>query len=125
MNLKNNPDGLYSNVSDNHNFTHNNIGDGLGFVEQYYQQNWIVTVESHKISTINIIMMSVALPCFVGRFVYSTPFTLEGKAHGELVEQHKRKTILTTAQAFPYIKTRITVIHKEQVSFMCLMWMKY
>ncbi|XP_067927943.1 dedicator of cytokinesis protein 7-like [Watersipora subatra] len=48
------------------------------------------------------------------RFVYSTPFTLEGKAHGELAEQHKRKTILTTSQAFPYIKTRIAVIEKEQ-----------
>lgn len=49
--------------------------------------------------------------------MYSTPFTLEGKAHGELAEQHKRKTILTTSQAFPYIKTRIAVIEKEQVSF--------
>ena len=48
MNSENNPDDLYSNVSDNHNFTHNNIGDGLGFVEQYYQQNWIVTVAAIK-----------------------------------------------------------------------------
>jgi len=45
---------------------------------------------------------------------------LEGKAHGELAEQHKRKTVLTTAQAFPYIKTRITVIDKEQVRASCM-----
>ena len=50
------------------------------------------------------------------RFMYCTPFTLDGRAHGELHEQFKRKTILTTSHAFPYIKTRINVIHKEEVS---------
>jgi dedicator of cytokinesis protein 6/7/8 len=40
--------------------------------------------------------------------MYETP-------HGELKEQYKRKTILTTAQAFPYIKTRIVVVAREQV----------
>lgn len=49
------------------------------------------------------------------RFMYCTPFTLDGRAHGELHEQFKRKTILTTSHAFPYIKTRINVIHKEEV----------
>ena len=49
------------------------------------------------------------------RFVYCTPFTLDGRAHGDLHEQFKRKTILTTSHAFPYIKTRINVIHKEEV----------
>ena len=98
------------------------------------------------------------------RFVYSTPFTHDGRSHGELHEQYKRKTILTTAnvivsyctywsidwlidwfglgvvisscswlidrlmiptfasytifpmffQAFPYVKTRIQVIGREQ-----------
>lgn len=48
--------------------------------------------------------------------MYCTPFTLDGRAHGELHEQFKRKTILTTSHAFPYIKTRINVIHKEEVS---------
>lgn len=50
------------------------------------------------------------------RFVYCTPFTLDGRAHGDLHEQFKRKTILTTSHAFPYIKTRINIIHKEEVS---------
>lgn len=49
------------------------------------------------------------------RFVYCTPFTLDGRAHGDLQEQFKRKTILTTSHAFPYIKTRINIIHKEEV----------
>lgn len=48
--------------------------------------------------------------------MYATPFTKEGKAHGELNEQYKRKTVLTTSHAFPYIKTRLLVIHKESVS---------
>ncbi|XP_058887407.1 dedicator of cytokinesis protein 7 isoform X9 [Acipenser ruthenus] len=49
------------------------------------------------------------------RFMYCTPFTLDGRAHGDLHEQYKRKTFLTTSHAFPYIKTRINVMHKEEV----------
>uniref|UniRef100_A0A8C6QBP3 Dedicator of cytokinesis 7 n=1 Tax=Nothobranchius furzeri TaxID=105023 RepID=A0A8C6QBP3_NOTFU len=49
------------------------------------------------------------------RFVYCTPFTLDGRAHGDLHEQFKRKTILTTSHAFPYIKTRINIVHKEEI----------
>ncbi|KAJ8389100.1 hypothetical protein AAFF_G00123060 [Aldrovandia affinis] len=48
-------------------------------------------------------------------FMYCTPFTLDGRAHGDLHQQYKRKTILTTSHAFPYIKTRINVMHKEEV----------
>lgn len=48
------------------------------------------------------------------RFIFSTPFTKNGKAHGELHEQCKRKTILTTANHFPYVKTRIQVIARSQ-----------
>ncbi|XP_051569546.1 dedicator of cytokinesis protein 7-like isoform X3 [Myxocyprinus asiaticus] len=51
-------------------------------------------------------------------FMYCTPFTLDGRAHGDLHEQYKRKTILTTSHAFPYIKTRINVIHKEEIMLM-------
>lgn len=54
-------------------------------------------------------------------FMYCTPFTLDGRAHGDLHEQYKRKTILTTSHAFPYIKTRINVIHKEEV-WTALLW---
>lgn len=49
------------------------------------------------------------------RFMYTTPFTLEGRPRGELHEQHRRNTVLTTMHAFPYIKTRIRVIQKEEV----------
>uniref|UniRef100_A0AAQ6AA02 Dedicator of cytokinesis 6 n=1 Tax=Amphiprion ocellaris TaxID=80972 RepID=A0AAQ6AA02_AMPOC len=48
-------------------------------------------------------------------FMYCTPFTLDGRAHGDLHEQYKRKTILTTSHAFPYIKTRINVLQKEEI----------
>lgn len=49
-------------------------------------------------------------------FMFCTPFTLDGRAHGDLHEQFKRKTLLTTSHAFPYIRTRINVIHKEEVT---------
>lgn len=49
------------------------------------------------------------------RFMYTTPFTLEGRPRGELHEQYRRNTILTTLHAFPYIKTRISVAQKEEV----------
>lgn len=49
------------------------------------------------------------------RFMYTTPFTKSGRPRGELNEQYKRKTILTTMHAFPYVKTRINVIQKEEV----------
>ncbi|XP_012497047.1 PREDICTED: dedicator of cytokinesis protein 8 [Propithecus coquereli] len=48
------------------------------------------------------------------RFMYTTPFTLEGRPRGELHEQYRRNTVLTTMHAFPYIKTRIAVIQKEE-----------
>lgn len=52
---------------------------------------------------------------FLERFVYATPFTPGGKAHGELREQCKRKTILTVATHFPYLKTRIRVVSRKQI----------
>nr|CAD7402776.1 unnamed protein product [Timema poppensis] len=51
----------------------------------------------------------------IKKFFYATPFTPNGRAHGELYEQHKRKTILTTANHFPYVKTRIQVVHRKQI----------
>ncbi|XP_011501940.1 PREDICTED: dedicator of cytokinesis protein 7 [Ceratosolen solmsi marchali] len=51
----------------------------------------------------------------IKRFMYATPFTPGGKAHGELREQCKRKTILTVATHFPYLKTRIRVVARKQI----------
>ncbi|PIK59756.1 putative dedicator of cytokinesis protein 7 [Apostichopus japonicus] len=51
----------------------------------------------------------------IKRFVFATPFTKGGKAHGELKDQYKRKTILTTVNSFPYIKTRVGIIKREEV----------
>ncbi|KAL5022031.1 hypothetical protein ScPMuIL_001186 [Solemya velum] len=51
----------------------------------------------------------------IKRFMYATPFTLDGRAHGELQDQYKRKTILTTSHTFPYVKTRLSVVDREQV----------
>ena len=51
---------------------------------------------------------------FLYRFIFSTPFTTDGSPHGDLADQYKRKTILTTVNHFPYIKTRIQVTISRQ-----------
>jgi hypothetical protein len=49
------------------------------------------------------------------RFIFETPFTKSGKAQGDLVEQCKRKTILTTGKAFPFVLNRLPVVKKDEV----------
>lgn len=51
----------------------------------------------------------------IRRFVFSTPYTLSGKAHGELNEQCIQKTILTSKEAFPYVKKRSRVVGAEKI----------
>ncbi|XP_028319599.1 dedicator of cytokinesis protein 10 isoform X9 [Gouania willdenowi] len=49
----------------------------------------------------------------INRFVFETPFTLSGKKHGDVEEQCKRRTILTTCSSFPYLKKRIQVVEQQ------------
>jgi hypothetical protein len=49
----------------------------------------------------------------VSAFLYETPFTKDGKAHGDTVSQFKRKTVATTENWFPYVKKRIRIIHEQ------------
>ena len=58
------------------------------------------------------------------RFIFATPFTPDGNPHGELHEQYKRKTILTTSNHFPYVKTRIKVEDRKQVTNIMLILRK-
>uniref|UniRef100_A0A3B4V581 Dedicator of cytokinesis 11 n=1 Tax=Seriola dumerili TaxID=41447 RepID=A0A3B4V581_SERDU len=51
----------------------------------------------------------------INRFVFETPYTLTGKKHGGVEEQCKRRTVLTTAHAFPYVKKRVEVVGEKQV----------
>lgn len=49
--------------------------------------------------------------------MYASPFTMDtNRAHGSLPEQYKRKTILTVERVFPYVKTRIGIIDREQLT---------
>ncbi|XP_071439069.1 dedicator of cytokinesis protein 8-like [Hetaerina americana] len=50
----------------------------------------------------------------IRNFTYATPFTPHGHPHGKIGEQWKRKTFLTTAHHFPYLKRRIPVIEKNE-----------
>ncbi|XP_059930242.1 dedicator of cytokinesis protein 10 isoform X7 [Gadus macrocephalus] len=49
----------------------------------------------------------------ISRFVFETPFTLSGKKHGEVEEQCKRRTVLSTSSSFPYLKKRIQVVEQQ------------
>ncbi|KAI2662871.1 Dedicator of cytokinesis protein 11 [Labeo rohita] len=51
----------------------------------------------------------------IQRFVFETPFTLTGKKQGGVEEQCKRRTILTTANTFPYVKKRIEVVGEKHM----------
>uniref|UniRef100_A0A3P9BM23 Dedicator of cytokinesis 11 n=1 Tax=Maylandia zebra TaxID=106582 RepID=A0A3P9BM23_9CICH len=51
----------------------------------------------------------------ISRFVFETPYTLSGKKHGGVEEQCKRRTILITANTFPYVKKRVEVVAEKQV----------
>uniref|UniRef100_A0A8C9TDJ3 Dedicator of cytokinesis 10 n=1 Tax=Scleropages formosus TaxID=113540 RepID=A0A8C9TDJ3_SCLFO len=49
----------------------------------------------------------------IKHFVFETPFTLSGKKHGDVEEQCKRRTILTSISTFPYLKKRIQVVEQQ------------
>jgi len=52
----------------------------------------------------------------LNKFIFSTPFTLTGKAHAEsLKDQYKRKTILTVENHFPYLKKRLLVARRDEI----------
>jgi len=51
----------------------------------------------------------------MNRFIFESPFTKSGKAHGDLADQCKRKTILRTSKAFPFVKTRLPIVDKKEV----------
>uniref|UniRef100_A0A3Q3IIJ0 Dedicator of cytokinesis 11 n=1 Tax=Monopterus albus TaxID=43700 RepID=A0A3Q3IIJ0_MONAL len=51
----------------------------------------------------------------INRFVFETPYTLSGKKHGGVEEQCKKRTVLTTANTFPYVKKRVDVVGEKQV----------
>ncbi|KAM6949309.1 dedicator of cytokinesis protein 11 [Aplochiton taeniatus] len=51
----------------------------------------------------------------IHRFVFETPYTLTGKKHGGVEEQCKRRSVLATANTFPYVKKRIEVVSEKHV----------
>ncbi|CAB3248141.1 unnamed protein product [Arctia plantaginis] len=76
----------------------------ITYVEPYFEPHELRKRVTHYERNYNI-----------KRFMYATPFTVGGRAHGDIAEQCKRKTILTTAHHFPYVKTRIQVVQRTQI----------
>ncbi|XP_063891201.1 dedicator of cytokinesis protein 7 [Helicoverpa armigera] len=76
----------------------------ITYVEPYFEPHELRKRVTHYEKNYNI-----------KRFMYATPFTVGGRAHGDIAEQCKRKTILTAAHHFPYVKTRIQVVQRTQI----------
>ncbi len=75
--------------------------------------------QSIVITSYNILLL--LLLHSLGRFIFSTPFTLGGKSHAENIkDQYKRKTILTVEKQFPYVKKRLLVVSKQEVLFLII-----
>jgi len=78
-----------------------------------FEKNFNISIR--VILLVHLFARTLSFKIFTERFMYATPFTPDGRAHGELHEQYKRKTVLTTANHFPYVKTRIQVVERRQV----------
>lgn len=76
----------------------------ITYVEPYFDAYELRTRTTHFQKNFNL-----------KRFVFFTPFTPDGRAHGQLNQQFKRKTILTVEHHFPYLKSRIRVQSRQTV----------
>ncbi|EDW10995.1 dedicator of cytokinesis protein 6 isoform X2 [Drosophila mojavensis] len=101
------PDSVHI-IKDSNNFDPNTLDPEKAYIQITYVEPFFETYEMRHRETYFERNFNIK------RFIFSTPFTKSGKAHGELHEQCKRKTILTTANHFPYVKTRIQVINRTQ-----------
>lgn len=122
-------------IKDSNNFDPNTLDPEKAYIQITYVEPFFETYEMRHRETYfernfniskRLLRMIMYMLCRVERklmyifgfllerFIFATPFTKSGKAHGELHEQCKRKTILTTANHFPYVKTRIQVINRTQ-----------
>ncbi|EDW71168.1 uncharacterized protein Dvir_GJ16211, isoform A [Drosophila virilis] len=95
-------------IKDSNNFDSNTLDSEKAYIQITYVEPYFETYEMRHRETYFERNFNIK------RFIFATPFTKGGKAHGELHEQCKRKTILTTANHFPYVKTRIQVISRAQ-----------
>ncbi|RDD36831.1 Dedicator of cytokinesis protein 6 [Trichoplax sp. H2] len=73
------------------------------FVEPYFEEFELKSRRSHFQKNYNL-----------RRFMFAIPFTQSGKAHGDLQHQYKRRVMLITSHAFPYLKSRISVVDREE-----------
>jgi hypothetical protein len=84
------------------------------YVEPYFDDSDLRHRRTHWHRCTNVsAQFAYAYSVQLRRFTYATPFTLDGRAHGALHEQYKRRTILTTTHALPYMKTRVPVVDRE------------
>jgi len=92
----------------------------ITFVEPYFTEEELKTrttmfERNSQIGTQHLFLSSNAryLTAAVDTFFYETPYTKDGKAHGGVDVQWKRKTILKTEHYFPYVKRRQPVVSQK------------
>ncbi|XP_074657465.1 dedicator of cytokinesis protein 9-like [Tubulanus polymorphus] len=52
----------------------------------------------------------------IKHFMFETPFTRNGdRARGEIEDQWKRRTVLTTSNSFPFVKKRIQIVSHHEM----------
>jgi hypothetical protein len=91
---------------------------GISFIIYFFISLFLFIVLLFLILSSFAFGADVARELFTDQFIFESPFTKSGKAHGDLADQCKRKTILRTAKAFPFVKSRLPVIEKKEVRIM-------
>ncbi|KAL5487361.1 hypothetical protein EMCRGX_G019952 [Ephydatia muelleri] len=96
-------------LKDSRDVEHHSLNPSKGYIQVTYVEPYIEDWEMKRRITVFDKTFNLR------RFVFSTPYTASGKAHGELDAQYIRKTILTTQDSFPYVKKRSKIIQVERI----------
>ncbi|GMT14434.1 hypothetical protein PFISCL1PPCAC_5731, partial [Pristionchus fissidentatus] len=102
------PAGVFEVIKDSNNVSRDSLDSSRAYLQVTYVEPYLEEWERRERTT------NFERNHNLSRFSYATPFTREGRAHGELKDQYKRRTILTVHNSFPYVKTRLRVVEREQ-----------
>ncbi|KAF8364379.1 hypothetical protein PRIPAC_91302 [Pristionchus pacificus] len=102
------PLGVFHVIKDSNNVSRDTLDPSRAYLQVTYVEPYLEEWERRERTT------NFERNHNLSRFAYATPFTRDGRAHGELKDQYKRRTILTVHNSFPYVKTRIRVVEREQ-----------
>ncbi|GMS84225.1 hypothetical protein PENTCL1PPCAC_6400 [Pristionchus entomophagus] len=102
------PPGVFQVIKDSNNVSRDSLDPSRAYLQVTYVEPYLEEWERRERTT------NFERNHNLSRFAYATPFTRDGRAHGELKDQYKRRTILTVHNSFPYVKTRLRVVEREE-----------